>query len=308
MASVGEILRSERERQGLDLGEIAELLKIKQSYLVALERDEMDQIPGRFFARSFATQYAEKLGVNTPELQEALLRQAEPVDIFKDLPLEPAPPKSPFAAFLGSGELKVDPMPEGTASALNSRKLAQAAVMLVAVTIACGSVFWLWQRSQLSTTAASGSAVTPLAKEIPGAVSPPAAQPSGARSAAPAFHPPPNQGLANSAAQPAAGGQINLAIIAREDTWMKITADEKVIFQRLLQRGESTVASASANARILAGNAGGIDVRFNGNDIGQVGPRGQVRIVEFTPDRFTVIENFRKPDATTPAQPVADEN
>ena len=34
---------------------------------------------------------------------------------------------------------------------------------------------------------------------------------------------------------------------------------------------------------MLVGNAGGVEISLNGKPIGPIGPRGQVRVVEFTP-------------------------
>jgi hypothetical protein len=41
---------------------------------------------------------------------------------------------------------------------------------------------------------------------------------------------------------------------------------------------------------VRAGNAGGIQVVFNGKTIGPLGPKGQVRTAVFTRDRYTILE------------------
>ncbi|MBL8235633.1 MAG: DUF4115 domain-containing protein, partial [Bryobacterales bacterium] len=82
-------------------------------------------------------------------------------------------------------------------------------------------------------------------------------------------------------------GKLNVSIASKEDTWVRITTDGKVILARVISPGEPLVtAVANENAKVLIGNAGGVSIRFNGNDIGVVGPRGQVRTVEFTPAGF----------------------
>lgn len=282
MASVGEMLRRERERQGLDLARIAFETRIKQQFLEALEQDDFDPLPGRFFVRAFAIQYAERLGVHTPELDAALERQLAPVEIFSASQGQ----QTGLPDWSGK-EFSVDPLPEGTASALTARKLTASLIMLVAVIIACGAIFWLWQRSQLSSTSASGSqAGEPAQAQTPSPV-------SARRTVAPpaAIQPP-----LPSLPEPFAPGRIFLTVVAKEETWVRITADGKVVAERLLARGESRVASANERARILLGNAGGVDIQFNGTAIGQVGPRGQVRTVEFTPEKFTVIEPQKQPN------------
>jgi cytoskeleton protein RodZ len=98
----------------------------------------------------------------------------------------------------------------------------------------------------------------------------------------------------------AAGGKIAINISAKEATWVQVTIDGKVVFADILRPGENRVLSATQNARLRLGNAGGVDLRFNGTTIGAVGPRGQVRTVEFTPENFLIVEPQKKP-APTPA-------
>ncbi|MCZ2150059.1 MAG: DUF4115 domain-containing protein [Bryobacterales bacterium] len=304
-------MRRERERQNLSLAGIADQTRIKQQYLEALERDDFESLPGRFFARSFTTQYAEKLGINTPELQDLLQKQAAPLEIFGSVAGAPAPGTPGISPVWTGQQYEVDPLPEGSASALTARKLTASIVMLAAVIVACGAVFWLWQRSQLSSTSASApqaervksATVEEPRVPVPDTVSPPAAQPTAPLAKVESA---PLQPSAQSAAPPAAtqvpveniaAGKISLTVVAKEETWLRITADGKVIVERVLAPGESAVTAAHENARIFLGNAGGVDIRFNGADIGSVGPRGQVRTVEFTPDKFHVVAPAKKPAA-----------
>lgn len=310
MASVGDILKRERERQGLDLALIAQQTRIKLQYLQALERDDFDSLPGRFFARSFATQYADHLGVNTAELQDALQKQVTPPEIFSTQGEGQAPIQ------IGR-DFYVDPLPEGSASAVSARKLTASIVMLAAVIVACGAIFWLWQRSQISSTLADAGAPASTRQSptpIPETVSPPAAQP-----VIPQPTPTPAPAMAESTpavvppstlTDASLSGRIKLAVVAKENTWLRITVDGKVKVEKVLVAGESSLTAGNENARILLGNAGGVEVQFNGSSIGQVGPRGQVRTIEFTPERFQIVEPVKKaaPAEPGPSQPVADLN
>lgn len=309
MASVGELLKKARERQGLSIGQIADQTRIKAQYLQALEEDDFESLPGKFFARSFTAQYAGFLNCNTPELQAVLQNQLTPVDALSSWTQH-----GETTQLRADKRLSIDPLPEGTASAMNAGKMTASLIMLVAVIIACGTVFWLWQRNQV-TTIAAGKEPTPKpaeSKPIAGTVAPPVAQPTMThvkppeqpQSSAPITTP--VQANSNPAPTPApppenyTAGRINLTVIGKEDTWIRITTDGKIAVQRVLGRGESSIAFAQDNAKVLLGNAGGVEIRFNGNDIGSVGPRGMVRTVEFTRDRFTFVE---QPNKRTDAQP-----
>ena len=66
-----------------------------------------------------------------------------------------------------------------------------------------------------------------------------------------------------------------LAVEAREPTWLRITADDNPAYEILLQPGEKIERDASRFI-IDVGNAGGIDIIFQGKSLGRLGDRGQV--------------------------------
>ena len=62
---------------------------------------------------------------------------------------------------------------------------------------------------------------------------------------------------------------------ARELTWLRITADQNPSYQILMKPGEKIQKSASSFV-IDVGNAGGIDIEFQGKSLGNLGEQGQV--------------------------------
>src|SRR6185295_18763375 len=81
MASVGTVLKAEREQQGRTIDQIAEELCLMPSYLRAIEADDLQNLPAVFFYKSFVRQYAALLGVRMERLQadiEVLTAMAEP--------------------------------------------------------------------------------------------------------------------------------------------------------------------------------------------------------------------------------------
>jgi cytoskeleton protein RodZ len=79
---------------------------------------------------------------------------------------------------------------------------------------------------------------------------------------------------------------VNLS--ATEKTWLSITCDGKRIFSGILEPSQTKTLTGSDVATMKVGNAGGIEVLWNGKSIGPIGPRGQVREVLFTPDNFEI--------------------
>src|SRR5258705_12948557 len=80
MTSVGSILRKERESQGRAIAEIAAQLCVTKRYLHAIEEDDTAGIPGLFFYKNFAKQYAEILGIDVRLILPALNAIQEPED------------------------------------------------------------------------------------------------------------------------------------------------------------------------------------------------------------------------------------
>ncbi len=68
----GEILKEERERQGIDLRDVAKALKIRYDYLLAIERSEFDKLPGEVFTKGYIRAYARYLNIDPKPLIEEL--------------------------------------------------------------------------------------------------------------------------------------------------------------------------------------------------------------------------------------------
>ena len=52
MTSLGQELKKDREARGISLKAVADTTRITQRYLEALESDQLDILPGRFFVKS----------------------------------------------------------------------------------------------------------------------------------------------------------------------------------------------------------------------------------------------------------------
>ncbi|PWU20730.1 MAG: hypothetical protein C5B48_12165 [Candidatus Rokuibacteriota bacterium] len=64
MFEIGSSLRAARERQGLDLYEVEQAVKIRAKYLRALEEEDFDVLPAQTYVRGFLQAYADFLGLD----------------------------------------------------------------------------------------------------------------------------------------------------------------------------------------------------------------------------------------------------
>jgi cytoskeletal protein RodZ len=260
MTSVGEILRRERQAQGREVPEIAEDLCITQRYLRAIEEDDIKSLPGTFFYKSFVKQYASLLGLDEEKLLagvDALTASEEP------LPLPGANPKyHPLR--------EVDPIvADSNRRYFSDRRVGLSVAALAVVLLGCSGFYTWWNKaSRGAQTAANRASAIPVA--------------SVKNTSAPTVDVTTETG-------PDGVNHVVLNLSATEATWLSITSEGKNIFSGVLEPSQTKTLRASDVAKMRVGNAGGLDVRWNGKPIGPIGPRGKVRVVLFTPENFQIL-------------------
>lgn len=74
MESVGTYLRRERELRRIPLEDVSRTTKIHLRSLEALERDDLQSLPGSVFTKGFIQSYARTIGLN---VQDAVLHFEE---------------------------------------------------------------------------------------------------------------------------------------------------------------------------------------------------------------------------------------
>ncbi|HWQ60800.1 MAG TPA: helix-turn-helix domain-containing protein, partial [Negativicutes bacterium] len=70
MPTVGEILRAEREKQGLTVKDIEKSTSIRALYIQAIEDGKYDVLPGEVYLKGFMRNYASFLGLDAKNLLE----------------------------------------------------------------------------------------------------------------------------------------------------------------------------------------------------------------------------------------------
>jgi cytoskeletal protein RodZ len=74
MKTAGQILRDKRKKKGLSLSKIAQEIKIRKPYLIAIEKDSYQDLPSIATNRGFIRNYAQYLGLK-PERLLAIFRR-----------------------------------------------------------------------------------------------------------------------------------------------------------------------------------------------------------------------------------------
>ena len=67
--------------------------------------------------------------------------------------------------------------------------------------------------------------------------------------------------------------------------WTKIIADEKTVFEGTVESGEKLTWKAKQQIVVTAGNAGAVEVVYNGKSLGKLGATGDVVTKKITQDK-----------------------
>ncbi|HZR90815.1 MAG TPA: RodZ domain-containing protein [Gaiellaceae bacterium] len=71
MTAIGSVLRSARKRRGLELDDVHRATQIRPDYLLAIEEDRFEELPGEAYARAFLRGYASVVGIDPAPLLAA---------------------------------------------------------------------------------------------------------------------------------------------------------------------------------------------------------------------------------------------
>ena len=130
---------------------------------------------------------------------------------------------------------------------------------------------------------AKAAAAAPVpARETP---APPAARPTPA--------PIPAQPTPRPALETA--GLLKIDLKANEPAWVSIYENDKLTFAKVLESGQSKTIESSGKIRVQLGNAGGVELAINGQPVGSLGHKGQVRVGEVRADGFHALDKPKIP-------------
>jgi cytoskeleton protein RodZ len=328
MTSIGETLRRERLRRNLELGQIAQELRISSRFLEAIEADKFDKLPGGVFTRSFIRQYARLLGLDEEEIAGQVQRVLEPQPEYPQFVGQPKPPDS---------EIRVPRVEEWEAvgeSRFRWSSSLSAAALVVVVMLVCSGLYAWWQRARHPAAVQESTSVAAVRQPAQTAPVPPSAAPAAPSPTAPTETAPVPTAVQHAPTQPAYGSPapgpsterpappatalsrapgpvpdasesnpnapVRVEVTADESVWVLARSDGKYLFSGTLEARQSRTIAASSTVLLRLGNAGGVTITLNGKPIGPVGPKGQVRTVQLTSGGFQVVAEPKSPAPLEP--------
>jgi cytoskeleton protein RodZ len=287
LPSFGEKLKLEREKRAITLEQISLSTKIGMRMLQALEEEKFSQLPGGIFNKGFVRAYAKHVGLDEDQAVADYLEASGESSAAKAGPemeaeIAPAEPREPFPS---------RQFPWG---------LFAAVLLLVALAL------WFWSRRQHKSnneehpgqSSAPAATQKPVSNSATGAIagSPrtPVGDANSTQTSAPAKEeegpltkpvPASEKNAVATAAKIApatpATGEFTVVILAREDSWISITADGKPIIEETLVAEDQRAVHAQKEVIIKVGNTGALDFVFNGKKLNSQGDYGEVKTLTF---------------------------
>ena len=298
---IGESLRKQRETLSLSLSEVERYTRLRQRYLVAMEKGHLDDLPSPVQGRGMISNYANFLNLDG---EAVLLRFAEGLQLRR---LERAAPVEEPGVFQRGRKKK------GASQASALRRLLTPDLLIVSTLILALFVFIIWTAARISATRSSAARSTlPSVGEVlmnttPGAnpqetsslpapavtsQSQPGSAPSNATEGAPAGV---TQGGGDSSQPlqltatiaPINSDPVQLYIVARQRAYLQVIADGQVKFLGRVVPGNAYPFSGKKNIELVIGNAAAFQIFYNQTDLGSLGVMGQVLRMTFTANGIT---------------------
>ncbi|MHB8621073.1 MAG: helix-turn-helix domain-containing protein [Chloroflexota bacterium] len=252
MGQVGDLLRSARQEKGVSLAQAEAATMIRRHYLQALEDDEPAGLPGTVYIKGFLRNYAIYLGLD-PASVLSLYNREHREEATRAVYTQPS--------IRGRGTRQI--VTGGTF----------AGILLVAV-LAIFAVYAFRQVQTFKAAAPANTAAisTPTPVQPTATTNPAIAAASSMAVASPTPRPTPTI--------PPNTAEVTAKI--RQDTWLQVSVDGKRAFEGVLRAGQ-TQTWKGKSVFIWAGNAGGVDIVFNGKNLGPLGTAGEVVKKNFKP-------------------------
>lgn len=264
MQHLGALLKTEREKRGIRLADIASVTKIQIHHLREIEEGNWKALPAKPFVKGFLSAYARYVGLNPQEIYQLYLSELkaqEPVSTETgETPVEEIAP-TPIRP-----ESKV----------LQLKPLVFTAVGLFVVFMA----FWvirLGKEVSAPTLAENATSTGTVEAQVPVVPAPEIApsEPEVANTAptptpATAAAPEAERAVASEPAPAAPAAAVEsgdghaLKVTAKERTWVKIVIDDAPPVEYYLKPDEKSEYSAKSKIKLVLGNASGAEVIHNG--------------------------------------------
>lgn len=264
MGELGELLKEARQQKGLSLEQVEEATRIRRKYLQALEEENFGVLPAEVYVKGFLRNYAQYLDLDVEEVMALYAEKAArgegaspSPDIFRPMSIPVSRPSWLTPDLVIGALLIVALLGFGAWAAWRYLPPLRQYLPLLLRTPT--------PPEPTATPMPSPSPTLSAALPLPTPTPPPTATPTPPPSPTPTLTPTPRA---------PAGVEVELRIVER--AWLRVVVDGEVAFEGALEAGSRRTWRGRESVALRCGNAGGVRVTVNGEDLGLLGERGQV--------------------------------
>ena len=270
LGEIGAVLKKQRERLGFTISNVEEQIYIPARYLEAIENGNLEDLPSTVQGKGMVKNYAQFLGLDPEPL---LLSYADVLQsrLEKTRP-ETSQRRIKSGVLIGLKRLFVNP----------TMLWAGVVILITTISVWAGLLLFGGNGSGLVNTAtipavadillpsSTPSATLPASENTPGeievALSPTLEEVVVGGNGQEAT---PTQALTGNE-------KIQLQLNILQRTWVRVTVDNIVAFEGRLISGSVKTFGGELRVEVLTGNAAGVEVIFNQQNLGVMGLYGQV--------------------------------
>jgi cytoskeleton protein RodZ len=276
--SLGQQLQAAREKKGVSIEKAAEDTKVRADVLRALESDDYSAMRAPVYAKGFLKIYSQYLGMDAAAMRaqyDEMVRANAP----------PPPPLHTTATHLKQSP--VDRLISSVATMWGMWVLVGAIIVVLILIISV-----VISATRRARTPVSERAPVPVATSLSTHTS---AATNSSSSSADAYIKPiqPRAGMleavgtnaSSKTASPSAASlqaPLTLSVRLTEDSWVEVVVDGHTLPYRIQKAGWHKEWSAQKSIVLRVGNAGGVQAKRNGKDVGPLGKRHERVEKEFT--------------------------
>ena len=235
--SFGRYLQAIRMEKGISLETVSKETRIRLETLVLVEDEDHDKLPQEVYVKGFLRAYAKAIGADGDEAVGRYLSRLK------------------VAQKIAKSEADLDRSKKNFWPRLILSLFTLAVIILVTLF----AVSYLRDRSAEKPQPDPTSIQTPIEQSV--------AEPAQITTNIPETEP---------VAEEVPVEKYALLIQSREETWMKVVADDQDPIEYNLTPGDKIELEADTGFTLLIGNAGGVELMLNGKPVQIPGTSGQV--------------------------------
>lgn len=277
---LGDLLRETREQKNLSLEDIEKGTNIRKLYIKAIEDGNYDKLPGEVFLKGFIKTYGKFLGLDGQKLIEQYkaekngnVRSAKSVEANKESEEKAAPESTTETVNTATTDVdknketatdtpkaedshkpklnELDTNKQYLETQGSGKKKNIFIIIIIIVVIIGGAIAYISSQSSSPTKPAPQQQTSSQEAQ-------PAQEPQQQPAPAPA----------------PTGSNVNATF--SQDCWVEVKVDGKVVLSETVKAGSQLSWQGNQQIDITAGNAGAVDVTFNGQPAGKLGNIGEV--------------------------------